>query len=48
MQKERKKEERARQEQEAREAAAKQKADDGIVTPPDEITLPEMRPIGGR
>jgi hypothetical protein len=48
MQVERKKEERARQEQEARDAAAKQKADDGIVAPPDEITLPEMRPIGGR
>ena len=48
MQAERKKEEQARNEQQAREAAAKQKADDGIVTPPDEITLPEMRPVGGR
>lgn len=49
MQAERKKEEQARKEQEAREAAAaKQKAEDGIVTPPDEITLPEMRPVGGR
>lgn len=48
MQVERKKEEQARNEQQAREAAAKQEADDGTVTPPDEITLPEMRPIGGR
>jgi hypothetical protein len=49
MQMERKKEEQARKEQQAREAtAAKQKAEDGIVTPPDEITLPEMRPVGGR
>jgi hypothetical protein len=48
MQAERKKEEQARNEQQAREAAAKQKADDGVVTSPEEITLPEMRPIGGR
>jgi hypothetical protein len=49
MQAERKKEEQARKEQEAREAATtKQKAEDGIVAPPDEITLPEMRPVGGR
>lgn len=49
MQMERKKEEQARKEQETREAAAaKQKAEDGIVTAPDEITLPEMRPVGGR
>ena len=50
MQQERKKEEQARKEQEAREtAAAKQKeAEDGAVTPPDEITLPDMRPVGGR
>ena len=49
MQQERQKEEQARKEQEARETAgAKQKADEGIVTPPDEITMPEMRPVGGR
>ena len=49
VQLERKKEEQARKEQEAREtAAAKQKAEEGIEPPPDEITLPEMRPIGGR
>lgn len=49
MQKEQKKEEQARKEQQAREAtAAQQKAEDGTVTPTDEITLPEMRPIGGR
>lgn len=49
MQAERKKEEQARKEQEAREAAAaKQKSEEGIVTPPDEITLPDMRPVGGR
>jgi hypothetical protein len=49
MQQERQKEEQARKEQEAREAAAaKQKAEEGILTPPDEITLPEMRPVGGR
>lgn len=48
MQQERKKEEEARKEQEAREGAAKQKADEGIVTPPDEVTLPDMRPVGGR
>jgi hypothetical protein len=49
MQQERKTEEQARKEQDAREAAAaKQKADEGLVIPPDEITLPEMRPVGGR
>ena len=49
MQAERKKDEQARKEQEARDAAgAKQKAEDGIVAPPDELTLPEMRPVGGR
>jgi len=49
MQQERKKEEQARKEQQAREtAAAKQKAEEGIVTPPDEVTLPDMRPVGGR
>lgn len=49
LQAERQKEEQARKEQEAREAAAaKQKVEEGIVTPPDEITLPEMRPVGGR
>jgi len=49
MQRERQKEDQARKEQEAREAAAaKQKTEEGIVTPPDEITLPEMRPVGGR
>ncbi|OGW67867.1 MAG: hypothetical protein A3H49_03950 [Nitrospirae bacterium RIFCSPLOWO2_02_FULL_62_14] len=49
MQQERQKEEQARKEQEAREtAAAKQKAEEGIVTPPDEVTLPDMRPVGGR
>ena len=49
MQQERKKEERARKEQEAREAAAAtQKTEEGLVTPPDEITLPDMRPVGGR
>jgi hypothetical protein len=49
MQLERQKEEQARKEQDARATAgAKQKADEGIVTPPDEITMPEMRPVGGR
>lgn len=48
MQQERQKEAQAAKEQEAREAAAKQKADEGIVTPPDEVTLPDMRPVGGR
>ena len=49
MQQERPKEEQAPKEQEAREtAAAKQKAEEGIVTPPDEVTLPDMRPVGGR
>jgi predicted small lipoprotein YifL len=49
IQMERKKEEQARKEQQAREATgSKQKAEDGIVTPPDEIMLPEMRPVGGR
>lgn len=45
MQQERKKEEQARKEQ---EAATKQKADEGIAAPPDEIMLPDMRPVGGR
>jgi len=49
IQQERKKEEQARKGQEAREAAdARQKAEEGIVAPPDEITLPDMRPVGGR
>jgi predicted small lipoprotein YifL len=57
MQLERKKEEQARRDQEARReaatqareaAAAGQKAEEGIVTPPDEIMLPDMRPVGGR
>ncbi|MSR24187.1 MAG: hypothetical protein EXR96_03745 [Nitrospiraceae bacterium] len=49
VQMEKKKEEQARKEQKARDAAvAKQKTEDGMVTPPDEITLPEMRPVGGR
>lgn len=49
MQKERKKEEQARKEQQAREATgSKQKTEDGMVTPTDEITLPELRPVGGR
>ena len=48
MQLERKKEEQARKEQEAQAAAAQTKAEEGIVTPPDEITLPDMRPVGGR
>ncbi len=49
VQQERKKDEQARKEQETREAAAaKQKTDEGIVTPPDEMTLPDMRPVGGR
>ncbi len=45
MQQERQKEKQARQEQ---EAAAKQKANEGIAAPPDEIVLPDMRPVGGR
>lgn len=49
MKAERQKDEQARKEQQAREAtAAKQKAEDGMVAPPDEIMLPEMRPVGGR
>jgi hypothetical protein len=48
MQQERQKEAQAAREQEAREAAKKQKADEGLVTPPDEVTLPDMRPVGGR
>jgi len=47
MQQERQKEERARKEAAAR-AAAEQKPEEGIVAPPDEITLPDMRPVGGR
>ena len=47
MQQERQKEEQAKKEQEAR-AAARQQADEGIVTPPDEVILPDMRPVGGR
>ncbi len=45
MQQERQKEEHARKEQ---ETATKQKANEGILTPSDEITLPDMRPVGGR
>ncbi len=45
MQQERQKEEQARKEQ---ETATKQKANEGILTPSDEITLPDMRPVGGR
>ena len=49
MQQERQKEEQARKEQEAREAAAaKPKAEEGLAAPPDEVTLPDMRPVGGR
>jgi hypothetical protein len=49
MQQERQKEEQARNTQDERAAAAaRQKADEGIVTPPDEVTLPDMRPVGGR
>ena len=49
VQQERTKDEQARKEQETREAAAaKQNTDEGIVTPPDEMTLPDMRPVGGR
>jgi hypothetical protein len=57
MQLERKKEAQARKDQEARReastqareaAAAGPKVEEGIVTPPDEITLPDMRPVGGR
>ena len=49
MQRERQKEEQARKDQEARETAGvKQKTDEGLVTPPDEIMLPDMRPVGGR
>jgi hypothetical protein len=49
MQLERQKEEQARKDQETRETAgAKQKAEEGIVTQPEEITLPDMRPVGGR
>ena len=55
MQLERKKEEQAKKEQDARREAstqareaAKPKADEGVVTPPDEVILPDMRPVGGR
>jgi predicted small lipoprotein YifL len=49
MQQERQKEEQARKEYDTRETAdAKQKTEEGIVAPPDEITLPDMRPVGGR
>jgi hypothetical protein len=49
MQQERQKEAQARKEQEAREAAAAhKKAEEEMVTPPDEFTLPDMRPVGGR
>ncbi len=48
MQLERKKEEQARKDQDAHEAATRQKVEEGIVTPPDEIMLPDMRPVGGR
>ena len=47
MQQERQKEEQARKEQDAR-ASARQKTEEGIVIPPDEVTLPDMRPVGGR
>lgn len=47
MQQEREKEAQARKEQDAR-AAARQQADGGIVTPPEEVILPDMRPVGGR
>lgn len=49
IQQERQKEEQARKEQEAREAAArKQTAEEEPVAPPDELTLPDLRPVGGR
>lgn len=55
MQLERKKEEQAKKEQDARREAstqareaARQQADEGVVTPPDEVILPDMRPVGGR
>lgn len=47
MQKERQKEAQARKEEDAR-AAAKQKTEEGIAIPTDEVTLPDMRPVGGR
>ena len=45
IQQERQKEEQAKKEQ---ETAIQPKAEGEIVTPPDEITLPDMRPVGGR
>lgn len=49
LQQERQKDAQAKREQEERDAAAaKQKAGEEIVTPPDEVLLPDMRPVGGR
>ncbi|HEX9741189.1 MAG TPA: hypothetical protein VGA17_00195 [Nitrospiraceae bacterium] len=47
MQQERQKEAQARKEEDAR-AAANQNTEEGIAIPPDEVTLPDMRPVGGR
>ena len=48
VQAEKKKDEQALKEQKAREAAAQQQAEGGVPAQPDEMTLPEMRPVGGR
>lgn len=49
MQQERQKEEQARKEREAREAAAQQQEmGEGPATPPEELILPELRPLSGR
>jgi len=35
-------------EKDEREAAARQKEQEGLAVPPDEVILPDMRPVGGR
>jgi predicted small lipoprotein YifL len=47
LQQERQKDAQAKRKQDER-AAANQKVDEGIVAPPDEVILPDMRPVGGR
>lgn len=49
LQQERQKDAQAQREQEERDAAAaKQKAGEELIAPPDEVILPDMRPVGGR
>lgn len=49
LQAQKEKDRREKKEREEREAAsAGQKAEEELVTPPDEVILPDMRPVGGR